>query len=104
MIELELRPHVERDGCHVDRTDARFDGELIVTSRQPIYAGARVLIKRGIDPATPMCGRWAATGTATMFGTVGEHATWTIHESSKTGITRRPYVELDRAVFDERRG
>ena len=54
-ITLELTPHIEiRDGLrfHLDRFDAWLDGELLVTSRQPLYAGARKLKERGVDPST----------------------------------------------------
>lgn len=103
MIELELHEHIESAGCHVDRFDAYLDGDLIVTSRQPIFAGARALVGRGVDPATPMCGRWHRTGTRTMFGTVGEFAKWTVHET-RDGLKRTPYVALDAAAFGFRRG
>jgi hypothetical protein len=36
-----LRPHLERGGYHVDCFDACLDGAPIVTSRPPLYDGAR---------------------------------------------------------------
>ena len=52
MLTLDLIPHIERDGTHHDRFDAWLDGQLLLTSRQPLYDGARVLKAKGVDPAT----------------------------------------------------
>jgi hypothetical protein len=50
VLRLIVCPHLERGGFHVDRFDAYLDGELIVTSRQPLLDGARRLLQRGFDP------------------------------------------------------
>lgn len=52
MLTLILRPHIEHGSFHLDRFDAYLGDALIVTSRQPLYDGARKLLERGHDPDT----------------------------------------------------
>lgn len=105
---LKLKPHIERHGkgkgCHLDRFEAtpdralRPEGEGLVgtlcISRQPIYAGARKLLELGVDPAAEMCGEHEH-GTRTMFGTVGEHAKWTVGEPDRKGLTKREWEPFE---------
>jgi hypothetical protein len=92
MIILQLRPHIEAGGYHLDRFDAFLDGEVITTSRQPVFDGARALIERGHHPEELMCAD--QNGHLVFIATIGENARWTIEESDKAGLRKRPWREL----------
>ena len=48
IITLTTKPYIEpRHGCHIDKSEAHLDGELICVSRQPRLDGARELLRRG---------------------------------------------------------
>jgi hypothetical protein len=98
MIILQLRPHIEAGGYHLDRFDAFLDGEIITTSRQPVFDGARALIERGHDPEELICAD--QSGHLVFKATIGENARWTIEESDKAGLRKRPWSEwtLQKAV------
>ena len=61
LILLIVRPAVTVDCYHLDRFTAVLDGEVIVTSRQPLLEGARVLLRRGYDPDTRLTIRHAGS-------------------------------------------
>jgi len=50
------------------------DGELIVSSRQPFLDGARALLARGYDPATPYNMRHASSDLLSFVTTAIGHA------------------------------
>ena len=90
MIALTLTPHRERAGYHLDRFDAYVGDELIVTSRQPLFDGARKLLERGHDPATPATIRHRGKDYDSFVPRpLSELAQWTIEESDKGGLKRR---------------
>ena len=80
-------PHTERGGYHLDRFDAYLGDELITTSRQPIYDGARELLKRGHDPEALMCAD--QKGHLIFKRSIGENAKLTVEESDKRGLRLR---------------
>jgi hypothetical protein len=92
IILQQLRPHIEAGGYHLDRFDALLDGEVITTSRQPVFDGARALIERGHHPEELMCAD--QNGHLVFIATIGENARWTIEESDKGGLRKRPWREL----------
>ncbi len=56
-VRLILRPCSLTAAKHADKLDAYLDGHYIVTSREPLFDGARELLRRGYDPATLMTTR-----------------------------------------------
>jgi hypothetical protein len=90
-ITLLLRPHRECGGCHLDRFDAYLNGELIVTSRQPLCDGARKLLGRGLDTETPLAIQHEGKppDPTAIPQAIGELAKWTFEETSGSGIKRR---------------
>ena len=82
VLRVILRPTLNRHG-------ARLHGKFVVTlddrqiciSRQPLLDAARILIKEGIDPATPIATRHAGAGFDAMTSTVGAAAKWTVKEN-----------------------
>ena len=56
-IRLIMRPHRGKHGPTGDRFDAFIGDEFIVTSREPLFDGARELLARGYDPSTLMTTR-----------------------------------------------
>ena len=88
MTEISLRviPHGERGGYRLDRFDAYLGDELLVTSRQPYYAGARALIERGYDPDTMLRMHPDAKAYPLSWW-----AQWMVEETNRDGLTRRKY-------------
>lgn len=90
MITMRLQPHIEPGGYHTDRFDAVVGGEVVVTSRQPVYDGARRLIEAGHDPDEQIM-VIPASGTAWLPQRLGEMAKWTVGEGDKSGLHRRAW-------------
>ena len=57
VIRLIIRPCPITSSKHADKFDAYPDGHYIVTSREPLFDGARELLRRGYDPDTLMTTR-----------------------------------------------
>jgi hypothetical protein len=91
-LTLILHPHVEeRSGgrFHLDRFDAHLDGELILTSRQPLYDGARALLSRGHPKNTLLTIRHASKDHDSFLPLeIGYLAQWSISESGHGGLRR----------------
>jgi hypothetical protein len=97
-FELTLKPHIERGGYHLDRFDAYLDGELIVTSRQPLYDGARKLLDRGFAPTELLSIHHAGKDYDSFEpAPIGELAKWTIAESDRGGLQRQRWKPFDAA-------
>jgi hypothetical protein len=85
-LTLILRPAFNRHG-------ARLHGKFVVTlddrqlciSRQPLLDAARVLIKEGVDPTTPIATRHTGAGFDAMTSIVGTAAKWTVRETKTEG-------------------
>jgi hypothetical protein len=89
VLRLIVRPHLERGGFHIDRFDAGLDGELIVTSRQPLLDGARRLLERGFDPEALLTMRMHDRPYDSFHPKpVREWAKWTIAERDRRGLQR----------------
>ena len=75
---------------HQDIYAAFLDDELIVQSRQPIFDGARALLKLGFDPESLMTARHE-TSNADSFDPkpIRDFAKWSVTERDKGGIQRR---------------
>jgi hypothetical protein len=67
------------------------NGENLVTSHQPLFAGARALAARGVDPATLLTMRHAGSHTVAMRSTVGRAAKLTVEEPDRGGLSIRAY-------------
>lgn len=83
-IQPTRKPHRERDGCHYDRYELWLDGDLITVSRQPWYAGARELLKRGYS--LDMLMRMYPDAKAYPLSW---WAQWTVEDSDRGGLRRR---------------
>ncbi|MDF2995103.1 MAG: hypothetical protein K0R27_740 [Xanthobacteraceae bacterium] len=75
------------------RYAALVEGEVIVTSRQPFYASARALLKRGVYPETPITMRHEGSSIASMRSTVGHASQWRVEESDAGGLRIRRYID-----------
>jgi hypothetical protein len=91
-VTLILKPHIEeRNGCrfHLDRFDAYLDGELILVSRQPLYDGARELLRRGYRSGTLLTLRHAGKDYDSFAPLeISYLAGWSISESDRGGLKR----------------
>ncbi|WP_454683388.1 hypothetical protein [Ancylobacter moscoviensis] len=85
-IEIVIRPK------GIDRYLALIEGEAVVTSRQPLFASARVLLERGVDPHTVITMRHEGSATVSMRSTVGRAAGWRVEEPDRGGIRLRRHV------------
>lgn len=98
VVEVELRPHVERDGSHHDRFAAYLDGMQLCVSRSGYHAPARALLDLGHDPATLMRvqheGR--ASDPTIVPQPIGELARRTVTERDKGGLRREEYRQFYR--------
>ena len=100
-LTLVLRPRIEeRGGCrfHLDRFEAYLDGELILTSRQPWYDGARELLRRGYPGDTLLTIRHAGKDCDNSVPLeIGYLAQWSISDFARGGLKRirwQPMPEL----------
>ena len=91
-LTLIVRPHIEhRNGCrfHLDRFDVYLDGELILTSRQPWYDGARELLRRGYPGDTLLTMRRAGKDDDRVVPLeIGYLAEWSISDSDRGALKR----------------
>jgi hypothetical protein len=76
--------------------------ELIVTSRQPFLDGARTLLARGYDPATPYNMRHANSDALSFVTTtIGHAAGLSTREDNSTGIRFQKFVPFEGPVKEE---
>lgn len=87
MVRLILRP-TRDDG----RFTAHLAGEHIVTSDQPVVDGARELLRRGYNPATPLtaCHDGSAHDAFKPLS-IGEWARWTYSDTNRDGLRRQAW-------------
>lgn len=85
-IEIVIRPK------GIGRYLALIEGEAVITSRQPLFASARVVLDRGVDPHTVITIRHEGSATVSMRSTVGRAAGWRVEEPDRGGIRLRRYV------------
>jgi len=94
LLRLIVTPHREAGGFHVDRFEARLDGELIVTSRRPLYDGARALLERGHPPGALLTMRHVGKPYDSFHPRpLGELAAWTVEDRDRNGARRRRWKE-----------
>ena len=72
-----------------EKADMFLNGKHIGTSRQPIYAAARALLKMGKDPSATVETR--RNGVTCMTGVIGRLATRSVSEPDRTTITTIPF-------------
>ena len=82
MLRVILCPAFNRHGARLHgKFVATLDGRQLCISRQPLLDAARVLIKEGVDPATPIATRHTGAGFNALTSTVGVAAKWTVREN-----------------------
>ena len=67
-----------------ERAEMWLNGECLGTSRQPIYAAARILLKRGKNPFDTVETR--RNGMTCLTGVIGGLATRTVSEGDRTPL------------------
>jgi hypothetical protein len=79
-------------------------GETIVSgSRQPLADGARELLARGFDPATPLTMRHEGKAHDSFRpAPIGDWARWTYSESETHPLKRRPWLPREMPVAVDR--
>ena len=79
-------------------------GEIIVRgSRQPLVDGARELLARGFDPATPLTMRHEGKAYDSFRpAPISEWAKWTYSESEEHALKRRRWVPREMPVAVDR--
>ena len=50
IVRLNIKPHGRLSPARTIRYEARLKGELICTSHQPLFDGARILLAKGYKP------------------------------------------------------
>jgi hypothetical protein len=87
-------PDPEKAGRFTARLEST--GEVIVSStRQPLVDGARELLARGFDPATPLTMRVEGKGYDSFQPLpIGQWAGWTYTESEKHVLKRQRWMPL----------
>ena len=95
-IRLVVTP--EPDPEKAGRFAARLEctGEsLVVSTRQPLVDGARELLARGFDPATPLTMRMEGNAYDSFQPLpIGQWAGWTYTESEKHALKRQRWMPL----------
>lgn len=84
--------HVKQIGG--GRYQARLDdgSELVKSSRQPFLDGARELLRRGIDPVTPIVMRRPGSATDALRSTIGAAAKLTVDEGTQRFRSWQPFA------------
>jgi hypothetical protein len=103
MIEIILRPHLERGGYHTDRFDSYLGDQLICTSRSGWHDPARALLALGYPPQTMLLIQHdgAADDPTIVPQAIGELAKWTYTETD-LGLRKigwRPYPGKEPAWY-----
>jgi hypothetical protein len=76
-----------------------INDELIVTSRQPFLDGARALLARGYDPATPYNMRHANSHALSFVTTtIGHAAGLTVHDAGSVRFRKFVPSEPDESI------
>lgn len=90
---VELRPHVERAGYHLDRFDAYLGDRLICTGRSCWHEPARRLLDTGYPPEMLLYVQHAgrAFDPSIRPRPIGELAKWTIKERDGGGLCRERF-------------
>lgn len=97
-LTIELRPHIERDGYHLDRFEAWLGDQLLTVSRSGWHAPARKLLELDHSPETLMRVLHAGRpfDPTIVPQSIGEYARWTIGERERGGLTKlewRPFQQ-----------
>ncbi len=91
-VRLILRSCSLTAAKHADKLDAYLDGHYIVTSREPLFDGARELLRRGYDPDTLMTTRHDGKAVDSFKpAPLGKLAGLTMEESDKRGLRVRKW-------------
>jgi hypothetical protein len=87
-------PHLRHNGA--PRYECRLGNDLLCLSHQPIYDVARVLLKRGYDPATPLTTRHAGSPHDSFIpAPLGRLAKWTVTERDRGGLSVEPWMPYE---------
>lgn len=73
------------------RYHARLGNRHLCTSNSPFLSSARVLLREGVPPETPLEMTREGGSTVDMRGTLGRAARWTLVENERIGPVLRPY-------------
>lgn len=76
---------------HAGRFEARLDGRLLCTSRQPFLDAARKLIAEGHDPDEVLVMRRPGSEIDALKAKLGDAAKLTVHETDDAGPYFRRY-------------
>jgi hypothetical protein len=91
-LRLIIRASSLTSGKHVDKFDAYLDGQYIVTSREPLFDGARELLRRGYDTNTLMTTRHDGKAFDSFEpAPIGTLVTLRVEESDKRGMSIRKW-------------
>jgi hypothetical protein len=108
-LRIILHPVFDRHGVRLHgKFVVMLDGRRLCVSRQPLLEAARVLIREGIDPTTPIATRHTGADFDAMTSTVGAAAKWTVEEGNTVSPTLRRWRPfscrdvLSPVRFDER--
>lgn len=73
------------------RYHARLGTRLLCTTDNPFLSAARVLMRDGVDPATPLAMVREGSDTVDLRSTVGAAAQFTVYENDHEGPVFRRY-------------
>jgi hypothetical protein len=97
-------PHTPETPIHItvspaggERFHARAQERHLCTSRTPFLSAARVLMKEGVDPDTPITLGHDGSATVSLRSTIGQAARLTVEESDRSGPRFVPYHPFQRA-------
>jgi hypothetical protein len=106
MIKLIIIPEADpqKGGRFTGRLEST--GEAIVANtRQPLVDGARELLARGIDPATPLTMRLEGKAYDSFRHLpLGEWAKWTYTEPDKRGLKSQRWIPFSGARDGQKSG
>ena len=95
-VTLDLTP--------TGRYRAMLGAKLLVTSREPFYSAARVLLAGGLDPETALEAQHKGSPIVAMRCKLGEAAKWTVRERDRGGLRRELWQPMPDAVSSIRGG
>jgi hypothetical protein len=97
-INIDVQPIGSRSGRYMPGFQAFLGERLICESKTPFLSAARVLLREGVAPDTPLTMTHQGSSTVSLRSTVGVAAGLVVDETEKSAPRFKPYREFPTAM------
>jgi hypothetical protein len=98
MINIDVQPIGSRNGRYMPGFRAFVGERLLAESKTPFLSAARVLLREGVDPSTPLTMTHQGSTTVSLRSTVSVAAGLVVDETEKSAPRFKPYREFPAAM------